>query len=223
MKKKSKSELYGIIGLGRFGSALAQMLASAGKEIIVIDSDEDKIKEATALTDYAYSVKSLSKESLQEVGIQNCDTVIVCIGQKIDVSIMTTLNVINLGVKQVISKAISAEQGDVLKMIGAQVVYPERDMAIRLGNKLLSPCILDYIALSDEVNISEVMLTNKVNNLSILELNLRQSYGLNIIAVKHEGKIETEIVPDMKLHSNDTIVIVGKVSNIRNFESYLEV
>jgi trk system potassium uptake protein TrkA len=111
MKNKKKTELYGIIGLGRFGFALAKSLAEAGREVLVVDSDERKIREATAFTDSAFVVSVLSSENLQQIGVQNCDIVVVCIGEKIDTSILTTLTVLQLGVKRVISKATSAEQG----------------------------------------------------------------------------------------------------------------
>ena len=101
---------FGIIGIGRFGFALAKTLIEAGKEVIVLDNNENKIKQIRSLTENAFVVNNLDKETLEETGIQNCETVFVCIGEKIDVSILTTLNVINMGVKRVISKAITYEQ-----------------------------------------------------------------------------------------------------------------
>ncbi|MHB1150792.1 MAG: potassium channel family protein [Eubacteriales bacterium] len=223
MNKRKSQDLYGIIGLGRFGSALAQTLAEAGKDVIVIDNNETKIKEACAFTDNAYTVSDLNKEVLQEVGIRNCDTVIVCIGEKIDTSILTTLMVLQLGVKRVISKAISLEQGNVLEMLGAEVVYPERDMAVRLAHKLISPRILEYISLSDEVDISEIILTEKIENMSVEEFNVRKKFSLNIIALKSNDTITTEILPNMILKKDHTIVVIGKSTNIQRLENYLSV
>ena len=145
--KKNANSTFGIIGLGRFGTALAITLAEAGKEVIVVDQNEEKVKAMRQYTEYAFVCDNLSKATLSEVGIQNCDTVIVCIGSRIDTSILTTLNVVSLGVPHVISKATSQDQGAVLEKIGAEVVYPERDMAIRLGKKLLSGNFLDFIFL----------------------------------------------------------------------------
>ena len=133
--KKNANSTFGIVGLGRFGTALAITLAEAGKEVIVVDQNEEKVKAMRQYTEYAFVCDNLSKATLSEVGIQNCDTVIVCIGSRIDTSILTTLNVVSLGVPHVISKATSQDQGAVLEKIGAEVVYPERDMAIRLGKK----------------------------------------------------------------------------------------
>ncbi len=114
MLKEELSESYGIIGLGRFGTALAKKLAEAGREVIVVDRNESKVKELRSYTDFAYVADELTKEVLEEIGIQNCDTVVVCIGEKIDTSILVTLNVVNLGVRRVIAKAISKDQGEVL-------------------------------------------------------------------------------------------------------------
>ena len=146
MRKKQETT-YGIIGLGRFGKALAITLAKANKEVLVIDKDEDKIKEIRQYTDYAFVADNLSMETLQETGIQNCDVVVVCIGEKVDESILTTMRLIEMGVPRVIAKATSTEQGAVLKKLGAEVVYPASDMADRLGKKLLSGNILDNLAL----------------------------------------------------------------------------
>ena len=109
-KSKSDSKSYGIIGLGRFGSALAVELAKSGAEPLVIDGNEEKVREMREYTENAFVVSSLDKKTLSETGIQNCDVVVVCIGEKIDISILTTLNVVALGVPTVISKAASAER-----------------------------------------------------------------------------------------------------------------
>ena len=125
MRKKEETA-YGVIGLGRFGEALAIMLAQSGKEVIVVDRDESKIKEMRQYTECAFVTENLSAETLKEIGIQNCDVVVICIGEKADVSILITMSVIEMGVPRVIAKAFSPEQGAVLEKIGAEVVYPER-------------------------------------------------------------------------------------------------
>ena len=181
--KKNQDIAYGIIGLGRFGSALARTLAEAGQEVIVLDKDEDKIKDMRQYTEYAFVTENLSQETLAETGIQNCDVVIVCIGEQVDVSILTTMRVIEMGIPHVISKALSAEQGAVLKKLGAEVVYPERDMALRLGRKLLSNNFLDYVSLNNSVEIRQVQVPQPLIGRSVEETEIRQKYKLNIIAI----------------------------------------
>lgn len=193
--KKKQGETFGIIGLGRFGTALAQRLSELGAEVLVIDSNENKIKDIRAYTDYAFVVRELSREVLEETGIQNCSTVVVCIGEKIDTCILTTLNVVSLGVPKVIAKAITYEQGCVLEKLGAEVVYPEHDMAIRLAKRLTSNSVLEYIALNNSIEISEIKVSEKLIGKSVIESNIRRDFGLNIIAVESGGETITEITP----------------------------
>ncbi|NLK28021.1 MAG: TrkA family potassium uptake protein [Clostridiales bacterium] len=212
---------YGIIGLGRFGTALASALVEAGKEIMVIDNNESKIKHIRHLTDNAFIVNELTRENLEEAGIQNCGTVIVCIGEKIDVSILTTLNVVSMGVPRVIAKAISTEQGMVLEKIGAEVIYPEQDIAIRLAHRLVSSRVMEYIALNDDISITELKLTSKLAGRTVLQADIRKKFNLNIIAIEHDENVITEIAPDFVLNENDIIVVIGKTKNINRFEDYL--
>ncbi|MCU6697766.1 potassium channel family protein [Laedolimicola ammoniilytica] len=218
MKKKKDSSIFGIIGLGRFGTALAITLAEAGKEVIVVDQNEEKVKAMRQYTEYAFVCDNLSKEALSEVGIQNCDTVVVCIGSKIDTSILTTLNVVSLGVPRVISKATSQDQGAVLEKIGAEVVYPERDMATRLGKRLISGNFLDFIFLDNDIEIQQVPVSDSLVGKTIREINIRKKYSLNIIAIEHQQDTIIEFAPDYEFLKEDIIVVIGKLQNIRKFE-----
>ncbi len=218
MKKKKDSSIFGIIGLGRFGTALAITLAEAGKEVIVVDQNEEKVKAMRQYTEYAFVCDNLSKEALSEVGIQNCDTVVVCIGSKIDTSILTTLNVVSLGVPRVISKATSQDQGAVLEKIGAEVVYPERDMATRLGKRLISGNFLDFIFLDNDIEIQQVPVSDSLVGKTIREINIRKKYSLNIIAIEHQQDTIIEFAPDYEFLEEDIIVVIGKLQNIRKFE-----
>ncbi len=221
-RNKTKDEMYAVIGIGRFGFAVAKALAEAGKELIVVDKLESVINEATAFTDNAYLLSELSKENLKRIGIQNCDVVIVGMSGAIDVSVLVTLHVLQLGVKRVIAKATSAEHGCVLEKLGAEVVYPERDMGVRLANRLLTPQVLEYIALSDEISISEIRLPESFRETTVQTMNTRQRYRLNIIAMKHNDAVTTDIMPQTILYAGDTIAVVGKQSQIALFESDLQ-
>lgn len=212
---------YGIIGIGRFGFALARTFIEAGKEVIVVDSDENKIKQIRTLTENAFVVNNLAKETLEETGIQNCETVFVCIGEKIDVSILTTLHVINMGVKRVIAKATTYEQGCVLRKIGAEVVYPENDMAIRIANRLLNQEALEFIELSNDIHIEELKITSKIDGESVLKSKIRKDFNLNIIALERDMETLVEVDPNYILKENDLIVVIGTKSNIRRLEEYL--
>lgn len=220
-KNKKSSQLYAVIGLGRFGFALAEELAKKGEEIIVIDRDKARIDAASEFTSNAFIIDELTAENLAEAGVGDADVAIIGIGEKIDVSILTAMNVIKLGVKRVISKAKTQEQGEILSLLGAEVVYPEHDMALRLAGKLVSPNILEYISLSDSVDIMELQLTSKIAGMTVVELGIRPKYHLNIIAIRHNGEITTDISPATELYAEDTITVIGKTEDIRRFEEYL--
>lgn len=221
MFKKKPEKAYAVIGLGRFGEALAIMLAESGKEVIVADRDENKIKEMRQYTEYAFVVENLNKETLKEMGIQNCDVAIICIGEQVDISILTTMSVLELGVPRVISKALSAEQGAVLEKLGAEVVYPERDMAVCLGKKLLSGQLIDYVALLHDVEIRQIQVPESLNGKTVEEIELRQKFHLNIIAIENICGTNTEVVPENVLKKDDIIVVIGKIKNINSFEESL--
>ena len=198
MRKKEETA-YGVIGLGRFGEALAIMLAQSGKEVIVVDRDESKIKEMRQYTECAFVTENLSAETLKEIGIQNCDVVIICIGEKADVSILITMSVIEMGVPRVIAKAFSPEQGAVLEKIGAEVVYPERDMALRLGKRLLSNSFIDFVSLCDSVEIRQLQAPESLLGRTVEETQMRRKYRLNIIAIVSGDHTEIEVMPDYRL------------------------
>ena len=219
--KKKSDKLYAVVGLGRFGFALAEELAAKGCDVMVVDRDRNRV-EAADFTDNGFVVDDMTKENLEATGIAEADVAVICIGDKIDVSILTTLTVIRLGVPKVISKASSKEQGEVLAMLGAEVVYPERDMALRLAGKLISPNILEYISLSDEIDIMEIKLSEKVEGKTVIELNVRSRYGLNIIARRRGDTISTDILPNMVLHADDSLTVIGKTESIRKFEDDLQ-
>lgn len=221
MSNYKSSIAFGVIGLGRFGFSLAETLAENGQEVLALDSNEGKIKLIQEKVSQAFVAPHLDKAALEEAGIQNCGTVVVCIGEQVEASILTTLNVIELGVPRVIAKAISAEHGKVLKKIGAEVVFPEKDHAVRLANALAAPRALDYIDLSKQFAIWQIRLTDKLNGRSILDVDIRKRFGLNIIAIVRENETIVEISPDTKLYENDLVAVVGDKNNILKFERYL--
>ena len=207
--KKNEKLIYGIIGLGRFGTALAEELASTGADMIIIDKDEERIDYAKELTENTYIVKNLEKKTLIETGFQNCDVVVLCIGEQIDVSILTTLNLISMGIPKVIAKASSADHGDILVRLGAEVVYPERDMAIRLAHRLETSESLDFIQLSEKLNISKFILPHKAEGKTVIDVNFRGKFGLNIIAIENQNEINESVRPDYVFKNGDILYLSG--------------
>lgn len=221
-KRKKEKLSYGIVGLGRFGYALAVDLAQSGVDIMVIDRDEEKVRELREYTENALVVNTLDKKSLMETGIQNCDVGIVCIGEHMESSILTTLNLVSLGVPQVIAKATSAEHGEILAKLGAEVVYPERDMALRLANRLETARVLDFIQLSESINISKRMVPEKFIGKTVLELNIRARFGLNIIAVENSGEVVDVVGPDYTFRAGDVMIISGSRDDLLRLNDWEE-
>ena len=221
-KRKNENMAYGVIGLGRFGYALATELAGSGAELLVIDKDEDKVREIREYTENAVVVNTLDKKTLTETGIQNCDVAIVCIGENMESSILTTLNLVAIGIPLVIAKATSAEHGEILEKLGAEVVYPERDMAIRLASRLETTRVLDFMQLSERITISKLIIPNQFIGKSILEINLRSRFGLNIIAIEHDGTVIENIKPDYVFREHDTLFVSGSKEGLLRLSEWAE-
>ncbi len=207
-KKKNKL-IYGIIGLGRFGMALAKELAESGAELIVLDSDEEKVAQMREVTENAFVAKNLDKKTLLDTGLKNCDVAVVCIGEHIDTSILTTLNLVSMEIPHVISKATSIEHGEILKKLGADVVYPEHDMAVRLAHRLETSRVLDFVQLSEKINISKIMLPPQAIGKTVVEVNLRARFGVNIVAIENSGTVLEMVRPDYAFREKDILYLSG--------------
>ncbi len=211
MFKRSKKDknTYGIIGLGKFGHALATELAEAGADFMVLDSNEEKIREMREYTESAYVVRGLDKKALADSGIQNCNVVVLGIGEQLDTSILTTLNLVSLGVPHIIAKASSAEHGEILEKLGAEVVYPERDIAVRLAHRLEATRMLDYIQLSEKLNISKLIVPDSLIGKSVKESNLRTRFGVNIIAIENGTSLNETVTPEYMFAEGDILILSG--------------
>ena len=216
-RKKSDAITYGIVGLGRFGYALAMELAAFGADIMVMDSDEDKVRAMREYTEDAYVVKSHDKKTLSETGIQNCDIAIVCMGEKMDTSILNTLTLVSLGIPKVIAKASSAEHGEILERLGAEVVYPERDMALRLAHRLESSSVLDFVQLSEKVNISKIIVPDSIADKTVLAVDFRGRLGINIIAIENHSGVQQKINPGYKFQKGDILYVSGDKPSLSHF------
>ena len=221
-KSKKEKDTYGIVGLGRFGYALAIELATSGADLLVLDRDEEKVRELREYTESAYVVKSLDKKSLSETGIQNCDVAVVCIGEQMDTSILTTLNLVSLGIPTVISKATSIEHGEILEKLGADVVYPEHDMAVRLAHRLEASRTLDFIQLSEKLNISKFLIPERIVGKTVLSVNLRKRFGINIIALENNGTLIESIDPDYVFEKGDIMFVSGSKEGLNRLAEWSE-
>lgn len=213
--KEIETNSYGIVGLGRFGTALANELITMGGDLVVIDQNEEKVRPFREYTENAFVVRNISQAALAETGIQNCDVGIVCIGEHLDISILTTLHLVNLGIPKVISKAKSYEHGLILEKLGAEVVYPERDIAVRLAHRLEAARELDYIQLSEKINISKFRAPKSMIGRMVSEVDIRSDLGLNIIAVENGTEVTQTVVPDYVFREGDVVYVSGSKESIQ--------
>ena len=209
---------YAVIGLGRFGISVARRLHEAGQEVLGIDVNEERIDDAELYVTHAVIADSTDEKALTSIGIRNFDCVIVAIGNDIQSSILTVMILKDLGVKKVIAKALSKLHGKVLDRIGADwIIYPERDMGERVANQLLSPNMLNYIELSKEYNIEEIMIPERMAEKSLKELNIRAKYNVSAIAVFRSGNIIISPSPDEIIHKGDLLVMIGNREDLAQF------
>jgi len=205
-----KRKQFVVIGLGRFGSSVARTLYALDNDVLGVDTDEEKVQNISESVTHAVQVDATDENSLKSLGLRNLDVAVIAIGADVQASIMATLIVKDMGVKHIVAKANSELHAKVLYKIGAdKVVLPERDMGARVANSLVSSNILDYIELSDDYNIAEIVSPIEWYGKTLLELNIRSNYGLNVMAVKRGEKIEISPDPDYTISENDIIIAIG--------------
>lgn len=210
---------FAVIGLGRFGSSIAKYLSEMGYEVLAIDEDSERVQDVANVVTHAVSADSTDEEALKALGIRNFDVVVVAIGQDIQASILTTLILKDLGVPTIIVKAQTELHGKVLNKIGAdKVVYPERDMGLRVAHRLISPNIIEHIELSDDFSIVEMKLPSAMFDKSLKQLDIRAKYGCNVLAVKRADDMNISFPPDEPLREGDLLVIVGRNEHLNKLE-----
>ncbi|MDO7908868.1 TrkA family potassium uptake protein [Paenibacillus sp. JX-17] len=210
---------FAIIGMGRFGSSVANALSEMGFDVLAIDSSEQRTQEVANIVTHAVSADSTDEEALRALGIRNFDVVVVAIGENIQASILTTLILKDLGIPVLVVKAQNELHGKVLQKIGAdKVIYPERDMGLRVAHHLTSPNILDYIELSAEYSILEIEASRSIIGKSLKELDVRARYGCNVMAIRRGESMNISPDADEPIADHDVLVIVGHKNDLTKLE-----
>jgi len=205
-----------VIGLGRFGMALALRLREQGHEVLGIDVREDRVQAVADTLTQAVIGDARDPDVLRDVGARNFDCAVVAFSADVGDSALITLNLKEQGVARVVSKASSAVHRKVLEKIGAdQVVFPEREMAIRLAQSLSNGDILNYIELSDEYSMVEQKVPQSWAGHSIVELNIRAKYRLTVIAVRRDDCMIISPGRDFVFQAEDCMVVLGRNEDIR--------
>jgi trk system potassium uptake protein len=213
---------FAVVGLGRFGGSICRTLSELGAEVLAIDSDEDRVNEFTPIATHAVIADSTDESVLKSLGLRNFDHVIVAIGDNIQASILTTLMLKELGVKKVTAKAQNDYHEKVLRKIGADhVVHPERDMGARIARNITSSSVVDYLEISDKHSLIEVVAGKKMHGKTLIDLDVRANFGVNIVAIKEEGHINVSPRADQVIKNGDILIVIGADEDIDRFKKQL--
>lgn len=201
---------YIVVGLGRFGSEVAVRLCEQGCEVLAVDTNPELVQHVADRVTHAVVADATDKAVLKSLDASSFDCAIVAIGDSLSNSVLVTMNLQELGIPQIICKANDETHRKVLLKMGAhQVVIPEKEHAARLARSLSNPNVLDYIELSDACGIVEAPAPQKWQDKSLKELDIRAKHGINIIAIKRDGTINTFPAADYRFAVGDVIVVIG--------------
>jgi trk system potassium uptake protein TrkA len=223
---------FGVIGLGTFGSNVAKELAAREFPVLAIDHKEEVVNRISSFVTQAIVADATDDIALKDAGIADCDTVIISMGEDVETSILATLIAKDLGVPNVIVKCTSMWHSKIAVKIGAdKVIYPELEMAKKLAESMASPNILEQIEFSKDYNLIEIMAPKDLWKKTLRQANIRNKYGINIIAIKRnvpfinddgqsDIKEETNIAPgpNDEILENDILVVVGKEEQLKKFK-----
>jgi len=201
---------YVVVGLGRFGTQVARQLCALGCEVLAMDVDSDLVQQIASEVTHAVVADAQDKEVLKALGIRDMDCAIVAIGDNLAASVLATMNMKELGVKYLVCKAHDETHRRVLEKLGAdRVVIPEHENATRLARSLSTPNVLEYIELSEEYGIVEVPSPKQWHGKTLKELNVRAKLGVNVLAIRRNGKINVSPSADFIMESGDVVVVLG--------------
>jgi len=208
-----------IFGCGRFGSSVGEKLTELGSEVMVVDKNEETVQKMSEIVTYAVQADATDERSIKALGINNFDVAVVTIGADIQSSILVTLMLKELGVKHIVAKAQNELHAKVLYKIGAdRVVFPEREMGVRIAKNLVSNNILEYIELAPDYSIVEVMVLDDWVGKTLLDLNMRAHFGINVMAIKNGEDINIAVRAEDVIQENDVLVVIGHNDDIKKIE-----
>ncbi len=210
-----------VIGCGRFGTSVAKTLYTLGNEVMAVDMSADTIQEISDHVTHAVVADVMDEAVLHELGLSNFDVVIISIASNIEASIMATLTAKEVGAKKVVVKAQSEIHGKVLRKVGAdRIIFPERDMGVKVAHNLTSSNILDFIELSPEYYIIEIAAPKNWIDKSLADLRLRNKYGVNVLAIKRQNVLMISPIATQVVNDGDILVVIGDADDIRKIESH---
>ncbi|ADU50945.1 TrkA-N domain protein [Thermaerobacter marianensis DSM 12885] len=212
---------FAVIGLGRFGRAVATTLYEMGFSVLGIDVDEEAVQNMVQHATHVVTADATDEEVLRSLGLRNFDVVVVAIGD-LEASVLVTLLLKEMGVRWVVAKAVSEHHGRVLQRIGAdRVVFPERDMGMRLAQRMVSAHFLDYIEVSPDVSVVELQAGGDMVGKSLEQLRLRNRFRVTVIAIRRGDQVLVSPGAGAVVEARDVVVVIGTNEDIRRMQEEL--
>ena len=204
------SKSFLIIGLGRFGQSTARMLTTLGHEVVAVDKRADRVGLIKDNVMRAIQADTTDERAVAQLGIRNFDAIVICIGDDIRASVLATVLCREMGAKKIVAKAQDDLHQKLLIKTGAdRVVQPEHDGGIRLARSLVAEGVLDSLDLSDEYSINEVEIPKEWIGRSLAQIDVRNRYGVSVIAVRRDGHVSVNTDPNEPFHKEDSIYLLG--------------
>ena len=204
-----------LVGVGRFGRHIAIQLAQMGHQVMAVDKKEDRVNAVLDFVTNAVIGDSTNEEFLKSLGVGNYDVCMVCIGDDFQSSLETTSLLKELGAKKVVSRAARDVHAKFLLRNGAdEVVYPERQLAKWSAIRYTSDHIFDYVELGKEYSIFEIEIPNEWDGKTVSAIDIRGRFGINIMAIRRDGRLDINITPDMVLTAGCHMLVLGSNKNI---------
>lgn len=210
---------FAVFGLGSFGNSVALTLQSFGCDVIAVDNCYEKIQDIADSVSYAMCGDVTEPEFMKTIGARNLDGAVIAVSENLEAAIMATMISKEMGISYVLVKAMDELQGKILEKVGADsIVYPEIDMGERVAKKLISTEFIDWIELSPDYSLTEKLLPKQWEGKSLAELRVREKYGINVIGILKEDKMDMALDPSKPLQPDDMLFIIGKNSDLEKFK-----
>jgi len=211
----SVNKTYAVFGLGRYGRSVARELASNGADVMAVDADESIVNELAGEIPICKCADVTEAETIRQLGISNIDVVIIAMASSLEASVMAVMLCKEAGVKNVIAKCADEMHRKILIKVGAdKVVLPESDSGMRLAKNLLSSGFVDIIELSNDISLTEIDVRPEWDGKTIIELNLRRKYSINIVAICEGDNVSTNINPEQALNTNMKLIVIANTSKL---------
>ena len=218
----AKKLQFFVAGMGRFGISVAVTLEKMGYDVMAMDIDEEVVQDLSDTLGYVVCADCSDEKNLVAIGAGNADIAVVSVGD-LSASLMTTLLLKEMGVKKIVVKALDPIHGKMLQKIGAdKIIYSEKEMGVRVAHNLISPGIVDYIEMENNITILSIHVPQEWVNKSLIDTDVRRKYNITVVAIKRGGDMFVNPRPDMNMKEQDMLIILGDSESVKRVTESLE-